>query len=136
MTIPNVDTLLPTLTPIFAGSVRAWRSHQVNLDGENLIPTDLTALKVQVYKESDNSLVGEFDLTSQIGDIVFPTLQTETGNMAWKADGEGFNFEHHTTPAMTPTAGVTYLFIYRATPDVGDPWQFGFRQPTFSKNFQ
>ena len=129
----NVDVLLPTLPPIFAGSVRVWRSHQIDSDGQDLVQADLSALTLEVYKESDGSRVNTWTLT--IADVIYNTLQAASGAVTWKADGDGFNFQHKTLPAMTPAAAETYLFIYKATPNTGDPWYFGFRQPTFSKRF-
>jgi hypothetical protein len=129
----NVDVLLPTLQPIFAGSVRVWRSHQINADGEDLVQADLTSLELEVFKESDASQVGSWTLA--IPDVIYDTLQTASGVVTWKADGDGFNLLHKTSPDMTPDAGETYLFIYKATPGDGDPWYFGFRQPTFSKRY-
>ena len=129
----NVDVLLPTLPPIFAGSVRVWRSHLISSAGADLVQSDLTALTLEVFKESDGSRVDTFTLT--VAQVIYNTLQTATGGVAWKADASGFNLLHKTTPDMTPDAGETYLFIYKATPASGDPFYFGFRQPTFSKRY-
>lgn len=129
----DVDVLLPTLLPIFAGSVRVWRSHQVNADGVNLLQAHLSTLTLQVIEEETGDIVGTYSVT--VSTSVFNTLQTASGIVLWKADSSGFNVLYKTTPAQTPNAGKTYLFIFKATPTSGDPWYFGFRQPTFSKKY-
>lgn len=130
----DVDVLLPTLQPIFAGSVQVWRSHQVNADGEDLQQADLAAggLDLEVYS-SDGTLVGSWEVT--ISSSVFDALQTASGTITWRADGDGFNLIYKTLAAQTPAVGEMYTFIFRATPASGSPWYFGFRQPTFSKKF-
>ena len=79
--------------------------------GINNTPVTQSSINTITYTihlpESDTSVTtGSIDKTT----TVFDTLKTKVDDSRWEGDGVGFNFRWSVSPALSPTAGLTYRY--------------------------
>lgn len=99
-------TILRSEAP--AGATVPWLLQIANVDGERLVPEDLSTLTVTVYDDDGRVVVSESTLT--ISDHVLADYVTDDSR--WDLDSVGYNVRYDVT---APSTGETREWRLKAT---------------------
>lgn len=95
-----------------------WLIRLIAVDGNPAQQTDITALSVKVFDESDDTETYTATL-SPVSSYVYDTLQTDP---IWTLDNTGYNVKVKLPATAFPTGGATYRGELAITDAASDPY--------------